>query len=158
MCRILTVCSVSAAPPGKEEVVVVRLAEAGEERLAACEEEVSSHILWRSALPGQLLTAPCPAGAAGQAARECREGGAGGWGVTMMGDCRSGWLSLVSQQYRAGTTILSLTQHIINTFNRYRSSICCLVMFLRREMAISNFAIFIMLFRVFVVKLDKSPT
>ena len=109
----------SAAPPGEEEVVVVRLAEAGEERLGECQEEVASHILWRSARPGQLLTAPCPAGAGGQAARECREGGPGGWGVTMMGDCRSVWVSQVSHQYRAGRSMLSITQDIINTINRY---------------------------------------
>ena len=106
--------------------MVVRLGEAGEERLAQCEEEAANNILWSSARPGQLLTGPCPAGAAGQAARECRE--AGGWGVTMMGDCRSLWVSQVSHQYRAGRTILAITQDIINTINRYPASLPDVVM------------------------------
>ena len=126
----MTVCLVTLAPASGEDVLVVRLGEEREEReerAGQCEEEVAAGLLWSPARPGQLVTTACPAGAEGQAEREC--GGEGGWGVTMMGDCRSGWLSLVSQQYRAGTTILSLTQHIINTFNRYRSSFCCVVMF-----------------------------
>ena len=36
----------------------------------------------------------------------------------MMGDCRSVWVSQVSHQYRAGRTILAITQDIINTLNR----------------------------------------
>ena len=110
----------SSPAPGLD-VVVVRLEE-GE--VAPCEEEVAHNVLWRAAPPGLLLTAPCPPGAEGQAARECRGGPGGvgggrGWGVPQMGDCRSQWLTRLSQQYRAGRSIISITRDIIDTVNRY---------------------------------------
>ena len=50
----------------------------------------------------------------------------------MMGDCRSVWVSQVSHQYRAGRSMLSITQDIINTINRYPVSLADVVLDLKK--------------------------